>query len=113
MARAMIGGPSRDNGWTERPRAVRVVTVDGGKATAEDLVLDPAGATALFGPDVAALIFDDERPGDDLSFDAAVSRYGTAGADLIFQAAAGGTVAMNDGNHSTTPPLELAARVVS
>ncbi len=78
-------------GASSRRRAIRVVAVTDGQATAEDIVLDHAGATHRFGTDVAALIFDDQRPGGlDLTYRAALLRYGAPAAALIFPAAAGG-----------------------
>jgi len=73
-----------------RRRGLRIVTVSDGYATAEDLVLDHAEATDRFGGDVAALIFDDQRPGAvDLTYCTAALRYGAPAAALIFPAEAG------------------------
>ncbi len=73
-----------------RRRGLRIVTVSNGHATAEDLVLDHAETTHRFGDHVAALIFDDQRPGTlDLTYRTAAHRYGAPAAALIFPAGAG------------------------
>ena len=99
-----------------RRRAVRVVAVLDGQATAEDLVLDHAQAAERFGADVAALIFDDQRPGAlDVTHRTAALRYGAPAAALIFPAAAGAhtpAVTDNDGDDPALA-LPLVERVVS
>jgi hypothetical protein len=90
-----------------RHRGLRIVTVSNGHATAEDLVLDHAEATDRFGGDVAALIFDDQRPGAlDLTYRTAALRYGAPAAALIFPAGAG-TQAPAVDDDGDDPPLAL------
>ena len=92
-------------------RCLRIVTVSNGHATAEDLVLDHAESTDRFGADVAALIFDDQRPGaHDLTYRTAALRYGAPAAALIFPAGAGTqTPAVDDDGddpHLALPPVD-------
>ena len=96
-------------------RAVRIVGVSDGQATAEDLVLDGAGATDRFGADIAAVIFDDQRPGAlDLTYRTAALRYGAPAAALIFPAGAGTQApAVDDDGDDPLPALPLADRIVS
>ena len=90
-----------------RRRGLRIVTVSDGHATAEDVVLGHAEATDRFGGEVAALIFDDQRPGAlDLSYRTATLRYGAPAAALIFPAGAG-TQAPAVGDDGEDPPLAL------
>ena len=90
-----------------RRRGLRIVTVSNGHATAEDLVLDHAEAIDRFGGDVAALIFDDQRPGAlDLTYRTAALRYGAPAAALIFPAGAG-TQAPAVDDDGDDPPLAL------
>ena len=90
-----------------RRRGLRIVTVSDGHATAEDLVLDHAETTHRFGGDVAALIFDDQRPGAlDLTYRTAALRYGAPAAALIFPAGAG-TQAPAVDDDGDDPPLAL------
>ncbi len=96
-------------------RGLRIVTVSNGHATAEDLVFDRAEATDRFGGDIAALIFDDQRPGAlDLTYRTAALRYGAPAAALIFPAGAG-TQAPAVDDDGDDPPLAIppADRVVS
>ena len=98
--------------------AVRVVAVLDGQANAEDLALDHAQAAERFGADVAALIFDDQRPGAlDVTHRTAALRYGAPAAALIFPAAAGAhtpDVTDNDGEgDGPALALPLVERVVS
>ena len=105
--------PPRADPSSLRRRAVRVVSASGGQATAEDIVLDHAEAIDRFGADVAALIFDDQRPGAlDLTYRTAALRYGAPAAALIFPA---GTQApaVDDDNDATALVLPLVGRVVS
>ena len=98
-----------------RRRGLRIVTVSDGHATAEDLVLNHTEATDRLGGDVAALIFDDQRPGaPDLTYRTATLRYGAPAAALIFPAGAG-TQAPAVGDDGDDPPLALPPvdRIVS
>ena len=98
---------------SSRRRAVRVVAVTDGRATAEDVVLDHAEATERFGADVAALIFDDHRPGAlDVTHRTAALRYGAAAAALIFPAVAG-VPTVTDDSDETALALPLADRDAS
>ena len=96
-------------------RALRIVTVSGGHATAEDLVLDRVEATARFGADVTALIFDDDRPSaPNLTYRTAALRYGAPAAELMFPAGAGTHApAVDDDGEGQLPALPLVDRVVS
>ncbi len=88
-------------------RRALIVTVSDGQSTAEDLVLGHAEATDRFGGDVAALIFDDQRPGAlDLTYRTAALRYGAPAAALIFPAGAG-TQAPAVDDDGDDPPLAL------
>lgn len=92
-----------------RHRALCIVTVSDGQASVEDLVLDLPGATDRFGPDVAALIFDDQRPGAlDLTYRTAALRYGAPAAGLIFPAGDGTHApVVDDDDDGDDPPLAL------
>ena len=68
---------------TLRRRGLRIVTVSDGHARVEDLVLGHGEATDRFGADVAALIFDDQRPGAlNLTYRTAALRYAGRRADV-------------------------------
>ena len=74
---------------SNRRRALRIVAATEDQATAEDVVLNYPEATHRFGANVAALIFDDQRPGAlDLTYRAALLRYGAPAAALIIPAVA-------------------------
>lgn len=100
---------------SSRPRALRVIVVRDGTATAEDVDLDAAQATALFGSGVAAQIFDDQRPGvPDLTYRTAALRYGAPVAALIFPAGASTkALAINGVGDDQPHSLPLANRDAS
>lgn len=106
--------PNSQRPTTASPlRALRIVTVSDGHPSAEDVVLDQAAAATRFGPDTAALIFDDQPGPMDLTYRAAVLRYGAPAAALIFPAA--GADAPNftvDGDDGPLA-LPLVDRVIS
>jgi len=90
------------------------VTICDGSAGVEDLVVDYAAATDRFGADVAALIFDDQRPGA-LTYRTAALRYGAPAAALIFPAGAGSQAPTVDDDDGDDPlhALPLVDRNVS
>jgi len=106
--------PNSQRPTTASPlRAVRIVTVFDGQPTAEDVVLDHAAAVTRFGPDTAALVFDNQPGPVDLTYRAAVLRYGAPAAALIFPAVAAAAPAVTGDGDDAVLALPLVDRVVS
>lgn len=84
-------------------RTVRVVTIEDGQSTAQNVRLTRAEAAHRFGADAAATIFTPHQPGADLNYATAVTRYGAQAAALIFPEAA------RTANNRDAPTLAAAA----
>ncbi len=86
-----------------------VLFVSDGRPTAEDVVLDHAAAATRFGPDAAALIFNNQPGPIELTYRTAALRYGAPAAALIFPASAGTQAPAVNDDGGGDPLLALPA----